>query len=320
MSKYLVKLGAVISPFLILLCLLEYQLATVDTHYRTKSSAVKSDAKKIEVLVMGSSNAYYNINPQYFSLNGYSLAFNAQSMYYDDKLIEKYLGSFENLKLVIFPAIYFTMGTTLINSSQSWRQNFYSSYFHIRPESEENNSFFLMTQFVHPEYYSKTALYGSEVPSIIKSNFTSKIDYVPTQFGWYDSKDLDKASITSNIGETAANSHNLEVNVALFQRNLDYWKHASELLTRKKVKVVLIRMPADKSYYEHLDPIKFRMMRESLERFAKQEGVSFYDYAGDTRFSTEDFTFMVDHMNPIGAEKFTRILDNDFVRKIGSLP
>ena len=78
-------------------------------------------------------------------------------------------------------------------------------------------------------------------------------------------------------------------------------------------------MPADDTYYRNLNQEKFSLMKSDLVLFARNKGVFFRDYSGDTRFNYTDYTFMVDHMNPTGATKFSKILNQDLVKNLKSI-
>ena len=55
--------------------------------------------------------------------------------------------------------------------------------------------------------------------------------------------------------------------------------------------------------------------KPELVEFANKHHIKFCDYTKDSRFSIEDFTWeMPDHMNALGAMKFSRILDEDVVK------
>ena len=89
--RFIVKLFIITLPVIIVLIYVEYGLNHLDTHYLKKRIDLEKQLNSIEILSLGSSNAYFGINPSQFSCPGFNLAFNAQSMYYDLAFIEKYI-------------------------------------------------------------------------------------------------------------------------------------------------------------------------------------------------------------------------------------
>lgn len=55
-------------------------------------------------------------------------------------------------------------------------------------------------------------------------------------------------------------------------------------------------------------------MQETLKQISEKDGVPYFNYLRDERFTTQDFVDS-DHLNKRGAEKFTRILNEDVVKR-----
>ena len=73
-------------------------------------------------------------------------------------------------------------------------------------------------------------------------------------------------------------------------------------------------MPTDHTYYENINVTGYQRMQETIRQISEKYGVTYFNYLRDDRFTQEDFIDS-DHLNGRGAEKFTRILDEDIVRK-----
>ena len=56
-------------------------------------------------------------------------------------------------------------------------------------------------------------------------------------------------------------------------------------------------------------------MTQKLMQFAAKHDIEFVDYTKYSYFSLEDFTWeMPDHINALGAMKFSKILDEEVIK------
>jgi hypothetical protein len=310
--KLFIKFLLVIVPTALALGCIEYRLSAMNTHYFTKKIAFEKQLPNLEILSVGSSNAYFGINPEYFSYPGYNFALSAQSMYYDEALVMKYVDKMPKLKIVILPAIYYTMGIELDKTSEVWRTDFYQNYFHI-PRESQANKIINLGWVLEPKYFSKISLYGKNVYSYYRRNFSDVIDYESGLNGWYDSSDMPPANLEENNGVIGAREHNIAVNTDIFDQNIMYWDRLIVQLKARHITPVLIQLPAHPSYYENLDPTKFALLKQKLQKLADTYNLEYHDYTKDPRFSIDEYTIMVDHANPRGAEKISRIINQDIV-------
>lgn len=301
-------------PAVILLTYVEIGLNKLDTHYLKKRIDFENQLNVIEVLSLGSSNAYYGINPDEFSCHGYNLAFNAQSMYYDLEFIKKYVPLMPNLKLVILPAIFYTTGTKLVATSQDWRMYFYRQYFGLSNELEVNNHVDNIKRYIDSRNYSKIALYSDTLYSHVKDGFTGHVDYTPENSGWYNSKDVPRLNSENNVAIGAAASHSASYDEKMALKNIAYWQEIIDILGARKIQIILVRLPEDASIRSRLDIKKSTQFRSIMTELASKNNIHFIDYSEDNRFNTADFTFMPDHLNPDGAIKFSKILNENYIR------
>ncbi len=306
------KIVLLLLPAAVILGILEFHLYSMNTSYFTKRIALENQLSEIEILTLGSSNAYYGINPDRFERKGYNLANLAQSMYYDQALAMKYMPRMPNLKIIILPAIFYTMGTELgPTSSQDFRMYFYSQYYGLRLEPSAE-------QLMHWGYlfdaknFSKIALFGDNVYRYVLDRFNTKVDNEPQPSGWFDGG-REFGSLKANVGPDAAKAHSMTQS-NLYTKNLEYWKKIIVATKARGIMPIIIEMPTHGSYRENLNPDLYALFKKSLGDFAEKHQIEFHDYSDDPRFALEDFTYMVDHLNAIGASKFSTILNSDIVK------
>lgn len=308
--KFILKLFIVFMPVITALCFIEYGLTKMNTQYYTKRMRLEARLNEIEILSLGSSNAYYGINPQFFERPGFNLAFLAQSMYYDQQLMLKYLDRMPNLKVVILPATLYTMGTELSTTTENWRMYFYRQYFNLPLESKLGQlidwSFLL-----EAKNYSKIALFGERSYGYVARGFQDKLDAECSERGWFNAG-FDHGDLLKNSGFEAAKAHSL-TNSTLYSKNLAYWGNIVVRLKERKIVPILLLMPSLASYHDNLDPVLFNKMENDLKEFAEIYQIEFHDYTKDSRFVFEDYTVLPDHLNALGAEKFSKIINNEII-------
>lgn len=303
-------------PALIVLVYVEAGLNRLDTHYLSKKINFESQLSEIEILSLGSSNAYFGINPQGFSCKGYNLAYNAQSMYYDLEFIQKYINSMPKLKVVILPAIFYTTGSRLVSTSQDWRIFFYNQYWGLPLENEPKNLTGNIKRHIDSRNYSKIALYSDTLYHHVRDGFSGNVDYVPEKNGWYNSKDAPKLVISNEVGRRGAESQSLSYSHEISKENIAYWQEIISILKKRSVQVILVHLPEEGSYYNFLDKNKSVEFTKNITELALKNNIKFADYSRDQRFDQSDYTFMPDHLNDKGALKFSEMFDKEYLNNM----
>ena len=92
MKKFLITILAFFIPVLFVLVGLEYIVRKAPNEYQYKAQWMEKNADRVETLILGTSHAFYGINPSYLGPNAFSLAASAQCLQYDEFLFFKYSG------------------------------------------------------------------------------------------------------------------------------------------------------------------------------------------------------------------------------------
>lgn len=303
------KIALLALPLVIIVGYLEYHMSFLNTNYYTKRVALEQQFHQVEVLVLGSSTTFYGVAPEAFSSKGFNLAFPGSGMYFDAQLAESYSKRMPHLKTVVLTANYFTMGLDYSTFSQSWRQFALRQNFGI-PVRLTVGLPLDWKFWIEPRNFSKIALHGEVFTG---TQLLSPVDITASATGWFNGGDV-PGDPSKKLGIAAAEAHNAVNNVANYNKNLSYFDGLVEDLLKKNITVVMVTLPTDASYYRNLDKDKSQLMNRTLVEFADKHQIKFCDYTKDPRFSIEDFTWeMPDHMNALGAMKFSRILDKDVI-------
>jgi hypothetical protein len=98
--------------------------------------------------------------------------------------------------------------------------------------------------------------------------------------------------------------------------NVSSLERAASFLKQRGVAVVYITLPAHRTYYQHINEANYQRMQETIKRMTEKHQVPYFNYLYDERFGDGDFVNS-DHLNENGANKFTRILNQDVVNRLG---
>lgn len=306
----LTKLILLFVPVLMGLGFIEYQLSKVPVGYSQKKHKLEHRLDKIEVLVLGSSNAYFGINPNYFSHSGFNFAYRAQWPYYDYKLLEKYLNDMPQLKMVIYPVIYFILGTQLPDIADFWRAYFYEQYYGIPPNKSEKLNLFKRLDARH---FSKIALFGERTKEyLLHGTNVNEREADEDKLGWFNAG-TKPCDLKLNIGPTGAKAHNVTVSISTFTENLVYIENIAKMLKAKNIQLIIVELPQHSVYTKYLDPIKYAAMEKQLHQLATKYQLQYKNYLQDKRFTLQDFTDMPDHLNANGAKKISTIINKEII-------
>lgn len=304
-KTFLIKLIAILLPFIFLFIYAEYRLKNLDTAYSLKyKELIKKD--DTQLLIFGSSHTYRGLNPSLMSLKGYNLANFSQSLYYDKELFFRALSSKTNLKYIVIPISYSTLWGDLHESKEAWREYHYYKFMGIRAPKLDT---------LNLAANSYVALYSlGKVQNYFFRGFKVNLTDDMNEYGWAGRKSRagDVNAITEETGRKRVVYHSYNMKTSQGAR---YFKINSQILedmvakARKEgIEVVLISTPLYKTYREAMDKEIYKKNQQVIQQIKSKYGAKFYDYSADSRFTIEDF-YDHDHLNSKGAEKFSYILD-----------
>ncbi|RMG71008.1 MAG: hypothetical protein D6722_07650, partial [Bacteroidetes bacterium] len=110
LRTYVLRAAIFALPVALLFLGLEALQRYLPGDYPAKKAGLEARRGEIETLILGSSHSYMGIAPQALHGEAYNLAFTAQTLYFDQFLLEKYLDSLPRLRRVILPVSYISYG------------------------------------------------------------------------------------------------------------------------------------------------------------------------------------------------------------------
>lgn len=302
--KTLIKRSLVfLIPLICLFFILEARLRHIPTYLSMKKEFLESQLGEIEVLSTGHSYGDA-INPLFFDRRTFNLFNDAEDIYYDLKVIEKYVAKMPQLKAILLPISYFSLDYRMEYGPWAWRAPFYKFIFDIPPSDPFSN--------LRPGFYSHTFAYGwREVLGFIGTNFDDKMTNKMYNDGWrevgtsglIEGKESVRAGQQSieYLDSIVKKPENLKFNIPLLYSFIEKCKS-------KNIEVILFTPPAFHNYYDYINPEKYQRIQDEISQIVLKYDISYYDFLKDPRFNASDF-YSIDHVNDLGAEKLSRIMN-----------
>jgi len=285
---------------------MEYNLGEISNSYNYKRKCLERGLDTVQVLVLGSSQATYGINPDYFSLKGFNLSHLSQSLYYDSHLALRYIDKMPKLKYVIINVSYFSFNYQLMDGTEGWRDYYYSQFWGI--DFNEIPLFDL-------KRYSKIFLYNPIASlSYFKRGFRVDLieGYKPNGYLIADTV-KNSLNISDSLGHQRVMLHESykEFRVKENKNELDLL--ISEL-KKRNIEPVIVTPPVFSTYYKYVDKARLKKNIDAINTICTKYKCNYFNYFCDSRFIQRDFIDN-DHMNFMGAEKFSKILNNEILIK-----
>lgn len=295
MKKFLITLLAFFIPVLCVLAGLEYLVRNAPNEYQYKAEWMEKNASRVETLILGTSHAFYGINPSYLGPNAFSLAASAQSLQYDEFLFFKYAPKCKNLKTVILPISYFTLFSgDMEDGSEWWRAINYKVYM----DCPYHSSFSKYNFFI-----SNSEPFRAKLTKIIKGNTIIECDSLGFGYPIYrkSTPTLDDASVATWV------KHHTAKDFSCVQKNKQHIFKIADYCQTNHIRLVIVTTPTWKTYYERLNQSQLAVMNEFIGLLTSKYHATYFNCMQDDRFVATDFTDC-NHMSCDGAIKLTKII------------
>ena len=282
---------------------MEYNLCKIENSYNYKRANFEKQLDSVNVIILGSSQAFYGINPTYFNLKSFNLANISQSLYYDNQLVLKYIDKMPNLKYVIINISYFSLSYQVIDGIESWRDYYYSQFWNINYPD---------LNVLDIKRYSKIFLYTPTI-SLSYLNNGFKVNLIngmnPNGYFEYDTTN-NKLNISDSSGNQRVNFHENGFKEKRVNENKVVLESLIKELQKRNIKPVFVTPPVFSTYYKFVNRESLKKNKDIIDSFCIRYKCNYFNYFTDSRFIQSDFHDN-DHLNFIGAEKFSKILNNE---------
>ena len=297
MKRFIIKSLALISPIFLLVASMEHQLRRIPNDYSYKKNYLDNHSGEIQILILGASGVYLGINPVYISDNAFNACHVSESLEWSFKIFKKYQNKLISLDIIILQITYPSLWYKLENDIESWRVKNYTVYYGINSNSLKNNLEFLSNPFL------------MNIERLIKYYFKKKNDIVCNSLGWGTDY---KSELAIDLRETAKKSalrHTVDIfseeNIILFNENMKVLYLFSEFCKQNNISLVFLTPPTYLTYRENIDYEQYNEMVKTINSFVKEHSNCYhFNFFDNNDFVAKDF-FDSDHLNEIGAEKFS---------------
>lgn len=300
--KFLKYLGLFSLPILAIAITLELMVEDLPSPFKIIGEYIEAESEEIEVVVFGSSQIKNSINPEFIQKNTLNMSSSAQHHNTDFKLLQGLIDRLPNLKTVVFEVSY---GHFEIphNSKYYWKNSVFLKYYDIntfdRPLGPTDRLLFIS----HPGYFS-TQFMDYYVRDSVPYDY-NKWGFDNNYYeGKFQKMDYDTQAIANSFVKM-----NRRESLGTLKYNVDYFKEMLDFCEKNGLDVVIISPPTYTNYNEKRDQDILRRRDSILSQLSTEyEGLRFLNAETDPRYIVTDFR-NENHLNPDGAEKFSRQLN-----------
>lgn len=250
----------------------------------------------VEVLLTGISYAETSIIGTLLSKSTQKFSLGSQDLFYDYKIVEHILYNYKNniIKYVIIGLSYYSFQYDLSLSGMKYK---ISLYYDVLKESHNYN-------YLNSDYKKQYEANKALAEMLIDKN--KKINYK-----WISAK-LSNLSLNDRIkaGESQAKIDCNKNYPGTVKENIKIFRNYLEFLRKHNIKPIVVVFPASKYYTNCFSKRIESEFHSIITNFRNEYDFQYLDYFRTNEVTDEDF-MDVSHLNKIGAEKFTNILDKD---------
>jgi hypothetical protein len=317
------RLVAFFLPIMLGWAALECWAAHVPNIYALKRQRLESMKNDVDTLIIGSSAAYYAIQPKLLSGCAFNLASPQETLYESDGVLTRVLPMLPKLKRVLIHIQYPVLFARMAAAPENWRQYGYELEWGLPPMQPSAHLDCRMVSRVAlrtPRYYLDLlaeAVWGCARgrPFVLDQPEISNTD----DRGWFPTRRV-KAPPPDLLG-TAQSIHELGIRHGMMNPewetdNLAHLDHMLSLLRQRNIEVDFVVLPAWHTYLEVQSAECWEETERAVRQRADNSRVFYYTFLTAPQFEPEDFGD-VDHLNPHGSTLLTKLLNSALNEKRG---
>ncbi|WP_203296244.1 hypothetical protein [Luteirhabdus pelagi] len=305
--KFLIAALLFFIPIVILYGILESTVRSLPTHFSLIQHYIEENGKDIEIAIFGSSQVQHAVNPEYLSTKSINLSSSGQHHNTDFTLLKGLIDRFPNLKGVVFEASY---GHFEIphNSKYYWKNSVFLHYYNVNTFQRKTYPQDKLLFISHPGKFSE-ALANHFLRDSLPDVY-NKYGFDTNQYEGkyrklkYDSLRVENASVRiNNRPETQV----LNYNAPYFEEMVAYCRE-------RDLTVFIISPPTYRTYVAARNPDILKRRDSILSKIKNSyDNVYFLNAEQDHDFKLRYFR-NENHLNPDGAEVFSKKLDSLFLQ------
>lgn len=271
---------------------MELLLRNIPNDYKYKKEFLDNNSNNIEVLFLGSSHAYYGINPKFVTKSAFNASHISQTLDLDYEILKKYKNNWGKLEYIVIPIDYFTLFSRLSKDVEYWRLKNYNIYYKMNLSNKlADNSELLSINL------------KSNIRRILSFYLLNKNSITCSKLGF--GNNYKKCKDLVETGKTAAIRHTKK-DLSKLQESIEIINNFIKFASEHNVEIIFYTSPAYKTYVSNLDKNQLNITIKTITEICKNtDNCSYYNFLDDKNFKADDFRD-ADHLNPRGAEKLTK--------------
>lgn len=297
----------------------DFSLRMQNTLHKEKYEGAKKVLDSIEILILGTSHAHYEVNPDVFDLYAYNLANLGQSIYFDKRITLSLLPKMKQLKYV-----FISIGYHSFAYSSQFDKDFWSYY---------GNGIKYKDMNYFPANLSPTLFgYTPRVAfAMLKNRYLNLHKYGSNiiDFEVQDGVNLYKPAIKGFVAFEGRDTINFNPEAYTISSNwytevieksnekeeiIKDLEHFIEILLAKGITPILFTPPTYREYNTYLNSSYIEDNQKTSKATALKYGIEYWNFLNSDRFSINDY-YDMEHLNRKGALEFTTML-NDSINKM----
>lgn len=300
--KYSILFAAIIA---LLLGCCELLVRHTPNSYTLKNNWVMRHGQGVKTLITGNSHTYYGIKPDAMGDSVFNIANVSQGHEYDYFLLTKLGPQLTNLKNLIVIVDESNIFDPPLEDAKEWfRAINYKVYY-----GYDKHSDFSIYNFEISDYSTFPLKFQRSKNYFLGDSIAPDCD----SLGWGCTFPTPERFDTTWMKSDA--KHTLEVHSCKNWANVDYNEQylnkIGEWCNRHNINIIVITTPMWDEYVDMISDRQLSTMYDVVNRFTHKYKATYKDYLRDPRFGGRDFHDS-DHLSELGAEKFSRILKQDF--------
>lgn len=308
MKKFLIQVFLITLPIILAFLLMEYLLRKTPNDYLYKNEYLACNSANIETLILGSSHAYYNFDPRFFSDNTFNASHISQSLHYDFEILKKYQNKLKKLKTIVLPISYFSLYGKLETGADSWRVKNYVIYYDVPSSDSWTNFLEIMSNRFSTNVHRIVSYYVFNKSTISCSDLGWG-----TQYKSQNRKDLLETGKKSALRHTLYGINPTEEQ-KIFKDNVEIVTSILQWGQHNNVHIYLLTPPAYESYRQALNQEQLQTTIDTTFAICSQfDNCSYENLMNEPIFEANDY-YDADHLSDVGAKKLS-ILVNDKIIK-----
>lgn len=273
----------------------------IEEKFNLQKSICDFVSKDYKILVTGISYALRGINEKKFNQSTINLAMSSQDLFYDYNIVQRLfkIKPKNKIRKAILGISYYSFHYDLSKSSVKDRCLIYY------------NTLKKVHNLVDTDLLNQYINYNKLEELIFKENYLNIACEQNNNFNTLTNKLLHgKLDDTKyDTGVKIAKLHSKKNYPKTYKENLFILTEFIKFLNYNGIEIALVIFPTSSYYYNYFSKQLINEFYNTINELREEYKFQFYDFFDSKLFNDNDF-YDVNHLNEIGANKFTKILND----------